>query len=93
MDDEALTNHTLMLGLAQQLPGAMDYADCPECTPACYETPLYAIIMELNDFHHWTREQIADWLETLDIDIEFGDRHEPTVVQDDSRITFVWPEP
>lgn len=35
-----------------------------------YPLPLSTIIQHLNDSdHHWTREQIADWLETLDIDI------------------------
>lgn len=27
---------------------------------------LSTVIMDLNDTHRWTREQIADWLETLD---------------------------
>lgn len=27
---------------------------------------LFNIIINLNDYHKWTREQIADWLETLD---------------------------
>lgn len=26
---------------------------------------LYEIVMDLNDGHMWTREQIADWLDTL----------------------------
>lgn len=30
------------------------------------ESRLIWIIINLNDEHHWTREQIADWLETLD---------------------------
>lgn len=32
---------------------------------------LEMVVIDLNDNHHWTREQIADWLETLDIDIRF----------------------
>jgi hypothetical protein len=28
-------------------------------------------VINLNDVHHWTREQIADWLDTLDIDLRF----------------------
>jgi len=31
---------------------------------------LYLVIQTLNDNDKWTREQIADWLETLDLDIE-----------------------
>lgn len=34
-------------------------------------TELYFTIMDLNDNHRWTREQIADWIETLDIDTTF----------------------
>jgi hypothetical protein len=32
---------------------------------------LKFVIMFLNDNAKWTREQIADWLESLDVDIEF----------------------
>lgn len=37
---------------------------CPSCagTPAV----LSACIVHLNDAHRWTREQIADWVETLE---------------------------
>jgi len=31
---------------------------------------LYYVIQHLNDTEKWTREQIADWLESLDINIE-----------------------
>jgi hypothetical protein len=29
---------------------------------------LCDVIVSLNDYHKWSREQIADWLETLDVD-------------------------
>lgn len=32
---------------------------------------LQHVIINLNDKQRWTREQIADWLETLDIDLRF----------------------
>ena len=32
---------------------------------------LKHVIINLNDQHRWTREQIADWLDTLDIDLRF----------------------
>lgn len=35
---------------------------CPEC--AKKRLPLGAIIIHLNDHHHWTREQIAGWLKS-----------------------------
>lgn len=28
-------------------------------------------IISLNDTHHWSREKIADWLDTLDLDLRF----------------------
>lgn len=29
------------------------------------------MIMHLNDDHEWSREQIANWLDTLDVDLRF----------------------
>lgn len=40
---------------------------------------LRAVIMTLNDHCGWTREQIADWLETLDIDISMKPKEEVNV--------------
>lgn len=41
---------------------------------------LTSMIPHLNDYHRWTREQIADWLESTDLDLRFPtpkeeDRH------------------
>ena len=44
--------------------------DCLEnvrrrCPVGCNKRlPLNSIILHLNDDHHWTREQIVDWLKT-----------------------------
>lgn len=32
---------------------------------------LAKVIISLNDSYDWTREQIADWLDTLDLDLKF----------------------
>jgi hypothetical protein len=32
---------------------------------------LSSVIIHLNDDHAWTREQVADWIETLDVDLRF----------------------
>jgi hypothetical protein len=32
---------------------------------------LFYVIMSLNDGEKWTREQIADWVESLDVDTTF----------------------
>lgn len=55
-------------GLADLVPAlANEQVACPAC-----KHPLRTLarrIIHLNDQHKWTREQIADWLDTLDIDI------------------------
>lgn len=40
---------------------------CPACaaTGDAQRGVLYGLIAHLNDFHNWTREAIADWLDTL----------------------------
>ncbi len=40
---------------------------CPACTDFQIIGPLQRIVaIHLNDKHHWTREQIADWVATLE---------------------------
>ena len=38
----------------------------------CPAQRLVDLVIHLNDSHHWSREQIADWLDTLDADLRFG---------------------
>lgn len=41
---------------------------CPACDKTGYFgglPPLEELIVHLNDDHRWTREQIADWIDTL----------------------------
>lgn len=66
-------------------PAIGTYVTCPgekcaacspgECPDGCQfkqnPLPLYKIIIHLNDDHAWERERIADWLETLDLDLSF----------------------
>jgi hypothetical protein len=44
--------------------------DCPAACVASGYT-LWSLIQHLNDSHKWSRERIADWLETLDVDLAF----------------------
>lgn len=38
------------------------------------EHPIHGMVQHLNDSaHRWSREQIADWLEALDVDLSFQD--------------------
>lgn len=71
-------NHAHELSVASKsLPGIMEEVKIP-CS--CYngdeegneiKAPIRNIIMHLNDQHKWPREEIADWLETLDVDLTF----------------------
>lgn len=44
-----------------------EYPDCPvrKC-PMVSHLNTRLVIQHLNDSHQWTREQIADWIETLE---------------------------
>lgn len=50
--------------MSEKLPGVMSLADSP-CR--CFSRPatLHRIIIHLNDFHEWSRENIADWIDEL----------------------------
>jgi hypothetical protein len=37
---------------------------CPQC--GLVQLNAMIAILHLNDFHRWTREQIADWVETIE---------------------------
>jgi len=53
---------------AEQLPGVNEKVKHPV---GGIEYKLLDIIMSLNDEYKWTREQIADWIETLGVDTTF----------------------
>ena len=42
--------------------------NCPSCGPPV-QFAIVVLVQHLNDKHKWTREKIADWLESLDIDL------------------------
>lgn len=43
-----------------------------EAFSRCYaNASITDVVMHLNDNHKWTREAIADWLDTLDVDLTF----------------------
>jgi hypothetical protein len=49
--------------LATQLPGIFNTVKHPV---SGHTVTIYHAIMSLNDSHKWSRERIADWIETLD---------------------------
>lgn len=63
-----------LITLAPVLDTSMQY--CPDCSnwspPNSFRLTLGSVIIHLNDHHHWTRERIADWLDTLNIDLTIG---------------------
>lgn len=55
--------------LKSLLPGLSERTTCPQCQHA--GTVEWAV-MHLNDSHRLTREDIADWLDSLDINLSFN---------------------
>lgn len=57
--------------LAGVLPGLSTRVTCPACTSVALRPTVRDAVIHLNDSHRWTREAIADWLDTLDADLAF----------------------
>lgn len=63
--------------LAEVIPGfkgmkqTCPVKDCDRPAMKMAGSLLYHVIMHLNDDHEWTREAIADWLETTNHDLQF----------------------
>lgn len=55
--------------LSSVLPGLNHKVTCPHCNDP--HGSLQAVIIHLNDGAKWTREHIANWLDTLDVDLTF----------------------
>lgn len=60
---------------AYKFPVMTEVAQCPAYNKVRTDAPcnnrgsIYMLIQHLNDHHAWTREVIADWLDSLDIDL------------------------
>jgi len=55
--------------LAEALPAMDEHVVNP--APDGSDGPLSSVIIYLNDHARWTREQVADWLDTLGLDLSF----------------------
>jgi len=60
------SNSDLVQRLGEHVKDFYAQVKCGACNQ---RGSLYGIIQHLNDFHQWKREVIADWLETLDLDL------------------------
>lgn len=62
------SNDNPLTEMAELFPGLEEGVGCPHCGEAKHRGALSTMIVALNDDHYWTREAIADWVESLDID-------------------------
>lgn len=70
-------DNEFMKDMQKKFPALKHKVKCPGCSSKDYdpvfgsvvEGKLASVIVCLNDKHGWTREQIADWLETTDLDL------------------------
>lgn len=77
----SVDNHTRANRLASRIPGVQNMVTLPCACPELHDRSVWMAVQHLNDRHHpevddsetlgdiWTRERIADWLETLDVDL------------------------
>jgi len=73
-----LDGHTILNTLIKAIPGIANKSfNCPANAigsqhPKCKRVDFLSdLIQHINDGHKWTRHQIADWLESLDVDLQF----------------------
>lgn len=50
------------------------------CSCADWGEEFYQAIYHMNDFHKWTREQIADWVQTIEPQDALAEQHEAVAV-------------
>ncbi len=52
------------------------FSPCPACS---IRDTGFRLIAHLNDFHRWERTRIADWVETVESDIEHFQQQQPRI--------------
>jgi hypothetical protein len=58
-----------LMRTAERLPGVDEVVEHP--IEKGYYEKMFTIILDLNDHYRWSRERIADWVETLNVDTTF----------------------
>jgi hypothetical protein len=66
---EKIPHASTIIRIAEQLPGVDAVVEHP--IEKGFHESIFTIILELNDHYRWSRERIADWVETLDVDTTF----------------------
>lgn len=70
IESSGYPDHTEFSSMARRfakvVPNIGEMVACPECD---MEESIYYIIMHRNDIHKKSREDIADWLDNLDVDL------------------------
>lgn len=61
-------NQQLVTRLADRIPGMQEHLKCPASAEHAAQDVM-SLVIHLNDVHRWTREAIADWLDTVDVDL------------------------
>jgi hypothetical protein len=73
-----LSGQRVFNALTALFPGAIDKEiRCPACDKSgtvATRDSVIGMVPHLNDKHWWTREKIADWMETLDVDLTLKDK-------------------
>lgn len=73
LSQQVFAGHTVVSELVRMIPDLEKTVLCPVIVEDTFFGPvsLVNVVMHLNDDHKWTREQIADWLDTLDLNLRF----------------------
>lgn len=75
LNTNGFSGHVVQDSLRDVLPCLYEVVKCPH--QGCSNSRVMSEqIIHLNDEHDWTREAIADWAESLDIDISVKEREE-----------------
>lgn len=64
--------------IEEKFPWVSGFSSCPACTASGH---LPNIIAHLNDGHLWTREQIADWVETIEQQLSASESESASVAE------------
>lgn len=60
----------MVADLSLIFPAILASSQCPVPDEGCGgDDDIWSLVVHLNDFHKWSREKVADWLDTLNMDL------------------------